>query len=96
MFKLKIKELRIEKNLTQKQLSEACGISQQYISDLEKPPEHRSKSPTLLMLYRISQTLDICLFELVHCPTCEGCDKKKLCTDRSCLNLDTSHRINKK
>lgn len=40
---LKIKEIRIEKKLTQIQLAKKANISQSYLSELE----HNKKSPTL-------------------------------------------------
>lgn len=47
------RRLRLEKNLTQEQFAELSGLSQQYISGLERG--HRN--PTVVTLYEIATAL---------------------------------------
>jgi transcriptional regulator with XRE-family HTH domain len=54
--------LRAKAGLTQEQLSERCGLSQQYISGLEKG----KRNPTVLTLYEIAQGLRVSHVELVR------------------------------
>ena len=54
--------LRNEAGLTQEQLAERAGMSQQYISDLE-----RGKcNPTIVTLYELAQALGVSQVELVR------------------------------
>ena len=50
-----IKELRQERGLKQNEFAERCGLSQSYLSHIEKG----TKEPTLNMLKQISSALDI-------------------------------------
>lgn len=52
-----IKRARLLKGLTQSELSEITGISQSYISKLEKP--YFVHSPTITQVITISKALDI-------------------------------------
>jgi transcriptional regulator with XRE-family HTH domain len=54
--------LRKEADLTQEQLAERCGLSQQYLSKLENG--HRN--PTVVTLYEIAQGLGVSHVELVQ------------------------------
>lgn len=54
--------LRKEAGLTQEQLAERCGFSQQYISKLE----HGRRNPTVVTLYEIAQGLGVSHVELVR------------------------------
>ncbi|KOM89544.1 helix-turn-helix transcriptional regulator [Clostridium botulinum] len=54
--KINLKEIRENKGISERQLSKITGISQGYISDLESG----KKSPTVRMLYRIANALEIC------------------------------------
>ena len=49
-----IKKYRIEKNLTQEQLSELCGISTDYLSEIERC----KKTPSLKRFIAIANKLD--------------------------------------
>lgn len=49
MYKLKIKEFRNEKHLTQQELSNLTGVSRNYISELENA-EHSATIEILMML----------------------------------------------
>ena len=60
MIELYIKEKRLEKNLTQKQLSELSGVSESYIGDLER----NEKEPTISILCKIAEVLDVDIKEL--------------------------------
>jgi transcriptional regulator with XRE-family HTH domain len=54
--------LRKAAGLTQEQLAERCGLSQQYISKLEKG----GRNPTVVTLYEIAQGLEVSHVELVR------------------------------
>lgn len=54
--------LRAASGLTQEQLAERCGVSQQYISGLEKG----RRNPTVVTLYVIAQGLGVSHVELVR------------------------------
>jgi transcriptional regulator with XRE-family HTH domain len=53
---------RKEAGLTQEQLAERCGLSQQYLSGLEKG----KRNPTVVTLYEIAQGLGVSHVELVR------------------------------
>lgn len=57
-----LKKLRKQKGLTQIQLSKLSGISQSYISDLEK--DYFISSPTVRQIIALSNSLDIDKVEL--------------------------------
>lgn len=48
-----VRKRRIEAGLTQEQLSELSGFSQQYISDMERG----LRNPTIVSLYELAQAL---------------------------------------
>ncbi|KQZ30962.1 helix-turn-helix domain-containing protein [Caulobacter sp. Root1472] len=50
-----VRELRLEKNLTQEQFAELSGLSQQYISGLERG----LRNPTVVTLYEIATALNV-------------------------------------
>lgn len=52
---LKIKEIRVEKGLTQIELARKANISQSYLSELES----NKKSPTLRQLCKIADALNV-------------------------------------
>ncbi|MRU17081.1 helix-turn-helix transcriptional regulator [Roseovarius sp. A21] len=54
--------LRKEKGLTQEQLEERSGFSQQYLSGLEQG----RRNPTIITLYELSQALDVNFMDLVR------------------------------
>jgi transcriptional regulator with XRE-family HTH domain len=70
---LLIKHYRIYRGLSQHELAAKVGISQGYLSELEK----NMKSPTVRMLYAIANALEICPKELLecHCKECEGANE---------------------
>lgn len=53
--------LRREKGLTQEQVEERSGFSQQYLSGLERG----RRNPTVVTLFELAQALDISHVELV-------------------------------
>lgn len=52
---------RAERGLTQEQLAERSGFSQQYISDLERG----KRNPTIVTLYELSLALEVSYLELL-------------------------------
>lgn len=53
--------IRKERGLTQERLSELCGLSQQYLSDLERG----KRNPTIVTIYEIAQALKVSHLDLV-------------------------------
>jgi transcriptional regulator with XRE-family HTH domain len=53
--------IRSEKELTQEELAERSGFSQQYISDLERG----KRNPTIVTIYEIAQALGVSHLDLV-------------------------------
>jgi transcriptional regulator with XRE-family HTH domain len=56
-----VKRIRLVKGLTQEQLAEKSGFSQQYISGLEKG----QRNPTIISLYELARSLGVSHIELV-------------------------------
>ena len=54
--------LRREKGLTQEQIEERSGLSQQYLSGLERG----KRNPTVMTLYELAQALGVSHVELVR------------------------------
>jgi transcriptional regulator with XRE-family HTH domain len=59
-----VKRFREKKGLTQEQLADVSGFSQQYISSLERG--HRN--PTIVTLYELALALGVSHIELVKPP----------------------------
>jgi transcriptional regulator with XRE-family HTH domain len=57
-----VKRVRQEKRLTQEQLAELSGFSQQYISGLEQG----RRNPTVVSLYELATALGVSHMELVR------------------------------
>jgi transcriptional regulator with XRE-family HTH domain len=57
-----VKRIRQEKGLTQEQLAELSGFSQQYISGLEQG----RRNPTVVSLYELAMALGVSYMELVR------------------------------
>jgi transcriptional regulator with XRE-family HTH domain len=57
-----VKRIRQEKGLTQEQLAELSGFSQQYISGLERG----QRNPTIVSLYELATALGVSHMELVR------------------------------
>ena len=60
MLVLKIKEIRTEKGLTQKELSKLSGISKSYIGDLER----NEKIPSIITICKLAKALEVDIKEL--------------------------------
>lgn len=56
-----LSRIRREKGLTQEQLSERSGLSQQYISGLERG----GRNPTITTLFEIASALEVSHVDLV-------------------------------
>jgi transcriptional regulator with XRE-family HTH domain len=56
-----VKRIRQEKGLTQEQLAERSGFSQQYISGLERG----RRNPTIVTIYELATVLGVSHIELV-------------------------------
>ena len=54
--------LRREAGLTQEQLAERCGLSQQYLSGLERG----RRNPTIVTLYELANALGVSQVDLVR------------------------------
>jgi transcriptional regulator with XRE-family HTH domain len=61
-----VKRIRLEKGLTQEQLAERSGFSQQYLSGLEAG----RRNPTVVSIYELATALGVSHVELVR-PTDE-------------------------
>jgi transcriptional regulator with XRE-family HTH domain len=61
-YKLKIKEIRRRKGLTQKKLAEKIGVSRSYFADLE----NGKYDIKLSLLIMISEILEVGLFDLIE------------------------------
>jgi transcriptional regulator with XRE-family HTH domain len=57
-----VKRVRQEKGLTQEQLAELSGFSQQYISGLEQG----QRNPTVVSLYELATALGVSHMELMR------------------------------
>ena len=57
-----VKRIRQEKGLTQEQLAELSGFSQQYISGLEQG----RRNPTVVTLYELATALGVSHMELMR------------------------------
>ena len=59
----RIKEARLKKKLTQKQLSERSGLSQAYINELEN---RRKTNPSIIVLDKLAAGLGVPLTEILE------------------------------
>lgn len=59
----KIKQARINRKLTQKQLSERSGLSQAYINELEN---RRKVNPSIIVLDKLAASLEVPLTEILE------------------------------
>lgn len=57
-----VRAVRQARGMTQEQLAEVSGFSQQYISDLERG----CRNPTVVTLYELAQALDSTPVELLR------------------------------
>ncbi len=82
--KIALKNIRENKGISEKKLSEIAGISQGYISDIEAG----KKSPTVRMLYRIAEALKVCPHILL--PVTIYCNKENNCIVRRYTDENSS------
>ncbi len=54
--------IRKERGLTQEQLAERCGLSQQYLSGLEQG----RRNPTIVTIYEVATALGVSHMDLVR------------------------------
>lgn len=54
--------IRKELGITQEELAVRCGLSQQYLSDLERG----KRNPTIVTIYEIAQALGVSHLEMVQ------------------------------
>lgn len=76
-FTFRLKHYRQLKGLTQEQLADKTGLSQQFISELEK--YNRTKSPTLDTVAILALALEICPYSLMEFNHTQYCKKYKTC-----------------
>ncbi|WP_406701428.1 helix-turn-helix domain-containing protein [Sphingomonas caeni] len=57
-----VARIRRERGLTQEALAELCGLSQQYLSGLERG----QRNPTIVTIYEIAMALGVSHIELVQ------------------------------
>jgi transcriptional regulator with XRE-family HTH domain len=57
-----VRRARLAAGLTQEQLADRCGFSQQYLSGLERG----RRNPTIVTLYELSQALGVSHVSLVE------------------------------
>lgn len=62
----KIKELRIKNSLTQEELAHRIGVSQGYLSLLEQNDKDKIAGLTVKIIYRIANTLNVTIPELIE------------------------------
>lgn len=62
MVGLNVQRIRLRKRLTQEQLAEISGFSQQYISGLEKG----RRNPTIITIYELALALGVSHTDLVR------------------------------
>lgn len=62
MLKLFIKEKRLERKLTQEELSKLSGVSKSYIGDLER----NEKEPSITVLCKLSRALKVKIEDLFY------------------------------
>jgi len=84
-LEINLRYYRRLKGISQKELAKKVQTSQGYISDIEK----NTKSPTVRMLYRFADALEICPRLLLFC-IIENKDRNKCECE---LNLDESSNI---
>lgn len=74
--KINIEKYRKMKFISQKKFAQKINISQSYLSALER----QQKSPTIRMLFKIANELDVCPRLLIRCTIeCKNCNKKHKC-----------------
>lgn len=88
MYDLRIiKRLRIQRGMTQSQLAELVGIDRSYLSRLETSNMVRDRTPTLLLLERLSIALNVCAVDLIW-HSCNNCVLNGNCLKKDKVDLE--------
>lgn len=72
-FGKNLKNLRLKKSLTQEQLSEMANINPKYLGEIERG----EKSPSGIVIYRLSQALNISVCKILFVNTCSCISRDK-------------------
>ncbi|MCW6085484.1 MULTISPECIES: helix-turn-helix domain-containing protein [Clostridium] len=73
-MKINLKKIREEKNISQSKLAILAGISRSYVSEIEAG----KKTPSLDMLERIAEALEVCVaLLLINNKDCCNCARYK-------------------
>lgn len=59
-FGLKLRRIRRDRDMTQEQLAERCGISADYVSNMERG----NKNPSFEMIAKLAEVLEVEVSEL--------------------------------
>jgi transcriptional regulator with XRE-family HTH domain len=88
MYNLKIiKKLRQGRGLTQAQLAELTGLDRSYISRIETENISRDRSPTLLVIKKLSIALNVCPTDLIWY-SCDDCSISENCSKKNEIDLE--------
>ena len=63
-IRINIKNIRKQRRITQRELAEKIGVSEGYISDIER--DSKDKHPTIKCLFKISEALGVELIDLLE------------------------------
>jgi transcriptional regulator with XRE-family HTH domain len=74
VFGERLRELRVERNLTQTELAQRCGSNRPFISNLERGV----KVPSLTMVLRLAEALECRVYDLVKVFDSSSPPSKKL------------------
>ena len=87
MYILYIKKYRQLRRMTQQQLADKIGVTQQYIAMIEADNIIRSRSPRLSTLLNISIALNICPKDMLFY-SCISCEIEKVCNKKDKVNYE--------
>lgn len=74
LLEIRLKDVRKEKHITQKELSKKSGYTQAYISQLESG---KIANPSLNVVSDLAKSLKVCPFKLLkHTDKCCECNKE--------------------
>lgn len=82
MYYILAKKFRKRKRMTQEELAKRSGVSESYLSHLEKEGVLRDRTPTIQTLENLSISLGVCVKDIgfypcIECPMSETCTKKE-------------------
>jgi len=61
-FETRIREIRVQHGLTQRELAVAVGISREFISQIE----NKQKKPSIMTLIKLSKALNVIMSDLLN------------------------------